>query len=263
MSTHISVIDLKQCRVCKFTKLAKHFTPNQRNKDGLTGACRTCLNAQERERRVLAKTWHAARFAGGLLLCLLPLAASAAELPPEHLDEIHVRHQSIMHNVREGSSYAVLWFNNGFGTVDFDDESRPRVWRLFADGEPYKYTWFAIKDDTNGSLDDYWFCERATWDQYATSGDVAALKANSWHCRQFLVLSSYEPPELPDPVTWEDRTDVLTVGYVGRSTLIVVKQQEGATWEWTIRGTEGLTGWEFAETLSEAKHAAEEAIKEL
>lgn len=73
----MATIDLKQCRVCKFTKLAKHFTPNQRNKDGLTGACRTCLNAQERERRALSKTWHAARLAVCLLLWLAAKAPVA------------------------------------------------------------------------------------------------------------------------------------------------------------------------------------------
>src|SRR5690606_17456339 len=103
---------------------------------------------------------------------------------------------------------------------------------------------------------DYWFTERDTWDAYLNNGDVSALKAASWHFRHYNVSSTYTPPDITEPVTWEDRTDVLTVGYTPSSTLIVVRRQDEA-WEWTIRGAKGVSAWTEAATKEQAKAAAQ------
>lgn len=252
-----SNIGFKQCRTCKFTRQISLFRRHSQYPDGHETECVYCQGVY-RPRRKRSTTGRLI-VAALLLLAFCPAFAAAQDLPPEKLDEAYVRHQVLMSS-REPKlrGYAIVWLHLGFGTVDFTDANRPTVWRLEDEGgEPYKYTWFRIRNESNGALDDYWFCERATWDQYALSGDVGALRAASWHFRHFNVSSSYEIPEFVDPITWEERTDVLTVGYAENSTLVVVRTQDGETWEWTVRGAKGVSAWQSAGSREQAKAAAQ------
>ena len=186
-----------------------------------------------------------------VFIALLSGVASSQDAAPERLDTITAHHVvTLLSNGPTGINYCVAWFNNGFGRIDAPTSKAPIPVEI---DKPY--VWFRITNPSNGSMDDYWIAAQAVWDAYVVSSNVTTLKANSLHFGVYTISSSYIPPVINEPVTWEDRTDTLTVGYTSANTLIVVRKQ-GLTWEWSVRGANGSDVWNPAATKDLAKSAA-------
>lgn len=186
-----------------------------------------------------------------IALALGTSAVRAQDAPPERLDVITAKHVvNLLSAAPNATNYCVAWFNNGFGRIDLPASKLPIPVEL---DKPY--VWFRITNPTNGSKDDYWITEQTNWDTYLTGNNVALLRSNSLQFGTFQISSNYTIPVVNEPVTWETRTDTLTVGYTSTNTLIVVKKQ-GTNWEWSVRGANGADNWTSAATLDAAKAAA-------
>jgi hypothetical protein len=239
----------KQCRVCKFTRQIKMFVRHKMYNDGYESECRYC-KAARRKQKLLRST---------VAMCVLVCCGFARGQVPEYLGETYVKAAAVL--MRPNASQAAVWFAAGFGTYPITLNANTG-WQLTIGQDPYKYAWFRIREPATSLADDYWVTEKATWATYAANKDVAALKAKSWRFANFVVSSDYVLPDLPDPITWEDRTEELTVGHAIGSTLIVVWQQGETSWEWTIRGAKGLDVWQPAIDRQAAMTAAARALED-
>lgn len=222
------------------------FAKHKRYADGYESECKECR--KDRTWRADLKRAVAAIF---LLLVCCGLA-HAQEQPPEHLGDTCVK--SAVVYMRPNASRAAVYFDRGFGYYPITLTSATN-WQLTVGQAPYMYSLFRIRD--GGELtDDYWVCERQAWTNYTTTKNIATLKAASWQFAHFTLTSDYVLPDFVMPVTWEERSSELIVGYAADNTLIVVRRQD-ATWEWTVRGPAGTSTWQPAATREQAQIASQ------
>lgn len=189
---------------------------------------------------------------------LLSASVSAQDQTPQRLDTITATHiVGMLSSVPTATNYSIAWFNNGFGRID-----NPGLKLLPALEVDKAYVWFKITNPTNGSMDDFWITSQANWDAFLVSNNVPTLRAASHQFSSFNVSSSYTVPVISEPTTLEQRTAHLYVGYTSANTLMVVNKNDAtAQWEWTVRGTKGITGWTSAATLAAAQAAANAAAQ--
>lgn len=222
------------------------FHRHRKYADGYESECRECKRSRyllRDLRKVIAAIFSLVIFCG---------VASAQEQLPEHLGDTYVQGALVL--MRPNGSRAGVWFDKGFGSYGITLTSATN-WQLTIGGQPYLYTLFRIRNDTE-LADDYWVCERATWTAYLTHKNVTTLKNASWQFGHFTLTSDYLMPDFAMPVTWENRTNALSIGHAPDNTLAVIQKEDG-TWEWTVRGTRGVNTWQAAETQVEARSAAQ------
>lgn len=190
------------------------------------------------------------------LACWLFLASFALaqqDDPPQFLGTVQARHQVWMAN--EQANYGVLWTTAGFGRINFTQDNLIVLYRSGQD-----YTMFRITNPGNGSMDDYWITTPQVWNQYLVDGNVATLRSQSRNFNTWIFSSNFVWPEPTEPITWEDRTADLTVGYTSTTTLLVVRRTDQNTWEWSVRGVGGRDQWITATSKDAAKQAAESSL---
>lgn len=184
-----------------------------------------------------------------LFALLFATAALGQDALPQRIDTVTASHVVCLLSSSPSSNYAVAWLNSGFGRINSTGAAPVQV----SMGVPY--TFFKITSPANGPSDDYWICPTSAWDSYVLSNNVSALRSVSLNFSSFQLSSSYVPPTLNEPVTWEDRTPMLTIGYTSANTLLVVRKQ-GTAWEWSVRGTNGSDVWTQSASKDTAKAAA-------